>query len=243
MASHRSTGTLAAVLCVLTLFSCAKQHDSAEAGLAAQPTTSRAGAPTAGPGATAAPSVGARAPGAPIGQGQGGGAPGGPIGGGSKDSTALASPITIPAIQQNGQPVDDHEIYPGGVIGFVENDIRSQCPDGTLCGFTVTAVRHEPDTAPEASAVRDFCALTPTEAQGNSVTVTHPVDIPLNCVWRYKEADITDPDPDPAPDITDPDPAAPDITDPDPAAPDITDPDPAALDTTDPDPAATDTTE
>ena len=220
MELHRSTGTLAAVLCVLTLFSCAKQHDASEAGLAEQPTTSRAGAPTAGPGATADPSVGAQAPGAPIGQGEGGGAPGGPIGGGSKDSTALASPITIPAIQQDGQPVDDHEIYPGGVIGFVENDIRSQCPDGTLCGFTVTAVRHEPDTAPEASAVHDFCAFTKTEAQRNPVTVTHPVDIPLNCVWHYKEAVITDPDP--APDTTDPDPAAPDTIDPDPAAPDTT---------------------
>jgi hypothetical protein len=207
MASHRSTRTVAAVLCLclVTLFSCAKQHDAAEAGSAEQLTTSRAGAPT--------PSVGAQAPGAPIGQGQGGSAPGGPIGGGSKDNKALASPITIPAIQQNGQPVDDSEVYPGGVIGYVENDIRSQCPDGTLCGFTVTAVRHEPDTAPEASAVRDYCAFTPTEEQSKRVTVTEPVDIALNCVWHYKEPDITDPDPD----TLDPDPGASESVDPEPA--------------------------
>jgi hypothetical protein len=223
MASHRSTGTVAAVLCLLTLFSCAKQHDAAEAGLAEQLTTSRAGAPTVGPGATAAPSVGAQAPGAPIGSGQGGRAPGGPIGGGSKDNKALASPITIPAIQQNGQPLDDSEVYPGGVIGYVENDIRSQCPDGTLCGFTVTAVRHEPDTAPEASAVRDYCAFTPTEEQSNPVTVTEPVDIALNCVWHYKEPDITDPDPD----TLDPDPGASDILDPDPGPSESVDPEPA----------------
>lgn len=194
MAAHRSTGAVATVLCVLTLSSCVKEQDAAEAGSVEQLTTAPAGTPTAGPGA----------PGAPIGSGQDGGAPGGPIGGGPKDNKALASPITIPAIQQNGQPVDDSEIYPGGVIGYVENDIRSQCADGTLCGFTVTAVRHEPATVPEASAVRDYCAFTPTEEQGAPVTVTHPVDIALNCVWHYKDADAGIG----TPDSTDPEPAA-----------------------------------
>lgn len=218
MTSNRSTGLIAALFCLLMLCGCAKP-DPAEEGLGEQQSTPRIEAASSGAGATADSDGGAQAPGGPIGQGQGGVAPGGPIGDGSNGTKALASPIEIPAIQQNGQPVDDSVQYPGGVTGYVETYIRRQCPDGTLCGFTVTPVRHEPVTAPEASAVRDFCAFTPTEAQLNPVIVTHPVDIPLDCVWHYKDADTA------SPNLTAPETASPNLTTPETADTDLTTPD------------------
>jgi hypothetical protein len=157
---------------------CAKQ-DAADVEIGAQPPTTRTATPTAGPQAT----------GAPLGSGHDE-APPGPVGDGEAgdDGTALASPITIPAIQQNGLPVDPSEIYGEGVIKYVEQRISEQCPDQSLCGFSVVAARQEPDTAPEASEVRDYCAFVPTAEQANEVTVTEPVQITLNCVWHYKPA-------------------------------------------------------
>ena len=137
-----------------------------------------------------------------MGQGDGE-AHGGPVGDGAKDGQALASPIIIPAIQQQGQPVDDDpERYPGGVIGYVENAIREQCPDGTLCGFTVTAARHEPDPPADVSAQRAFCAFIQSPDQQQAVTHTEPAVITLNCVWHYTEPE--DPSPEPEPETPDP---------------------------------------
>ncbi|MFV8048395.1 hypothetical protein [Mycobacterium sp. 48b] len=209
MPSRRTAGIAAAVLCLLLPTGCAKQDEQPELG-AERSTTAGANTPTTDKGPTDEwPEQGAK--GAPNGQGQGE-AKGGPIGDGSKTGTALASPITIPAIQQQGQPVDDDVRYPGGVIGFVEELIRNQCADGTLCGFTVTAVRHEPDTPPEASAERDYCAYTQGEEQKESVTYTEPATIALNCVWHYKEPDDSSPVPDPDTPPTSADPGTPEAS-------------------------------
>ncbi|OBF13698.1 hypothetical protein A5727_16695 [Mycobacterium sp. ACS4331] len=186
--------TTAAAVCLLLLASCAKQVEQTASESAVQPTTAAAEGPTTQPRSGGGPTEqGAR--GGPIGQAQGGGK-GGPINAGSNEGEALASPITIPAIQQDGQPVDDDETYPGGVIGFVEDSIRSQCPDGTLCGFTVTADRQEPETPPAASAERTICAFVPSPDHKEAVTYTKPVTIVLDCVWHYTEPVVTDPDPD-----------------------------------------------
>jgi hypothetical protein len=157
---------------------CAK-HDGADVEIGAQQATTRTATPTAGPQAT----------GAPLGSGHDEARPG-PVGDDNKgdDKTALASPITIPAIQQNGLPVDPSQIYGQGVIQYVEQRISEQCPDQSLCGFSVIAARQEPEPAPEASEVHDYCAFVPTAEQANEVTVTEPVQITLNCVWHYKPA-------------------------------------------------------
>lgn len=176
------------------LASCAKQVEQTGLGATDRLTTAAADSPTTRPRTGVVP-TGEEARGGPIGKAEGE-AKGGPLNAGSKEGEVLASPITIPAIQQDGQPVDDHERYPGGVIGSVENTIRSQCPDGTLCGFTVTAARHEPETPPEASADRDYCAFVPSPDHREDVTYTKPATIVLDCVWHYKEPDVTDPDSD-----------------------------------------------
>ncbi|CRZ17284.1 hypothetical protein [Mycolicibacterium neworleansense] len=206
MSSRRTASIAAAVLCLLLPTGCAKQDEQPAPGAQRSTASGAAGATTENGRADARPEQGAK--GAPNGQGQGE-AKGGPIGGGSKSGTALASPITIPAIQQQGQPVDDDVRYPGGVIGFVEDLIRDQCADGTLCGFTVTAVRHEPDTAPEPSAERDYCAYIQGEEQKESVTYTEPATVALNCVWHYTEPDDSGPVPDPDPPPPPGDPATP----------------------------------
>lgn len=167
----------AALMVLMAASACAKQDVADEIG--AQQAATRTATPTAGPEAT----------GAPLGSGDDQARPG-PVGDGKPgdDKTALASPITIPAIQQNGLPVDPSQIYGQGVIKYVEQRISEQCPDQSMCGFSVVAARQEPETAPEASEVRDYCAFVPTAEQANEVTVTEPVPITLNCVWHYKPA-------------------------------------------------------
>ena len=125
-----------------------------------------------------------RAPGAP-------GAPedrddnyarGGPIGQDSHSGVVVASPITIPALQQDGNPVDD-------VIRYVEANLALQCQGSTMCGIkVVSAPRNTEPVLATDDASSHFCAFNRTDEWEQERDVVPPATLALECTWGSAES-------------------------------------------------------